>query len=261
MERKKKLQLARQAAEAKLNEESSEPATKRPKIGSDEKADAPATDNTSTTSPLPTSPSPVPQVMEAESKDNADGDEGEDGEVAEEPATEAAEANEEKPAVANPFAATGKPSGFGIVASSFGGTAAPFGSGQTPVFGSSAATTLPTGSAFGTKPAAKDASGGGAFLNITPPGAQAAPPTFAFGSSGSITLPTPSIAARSSSGSSPFGMFAPSGGGFGVFGASAGGAKPLFGSPPAATSPAPAPEGESKQEGETQEEKEGSEIV
>jgi nucleoprotein TPR len=88
------------------------------------------------------------------------------------------------------------------------------------------------------KPAELGASGSSAsFLNIKPPGSSTAPPVFSFGTTSSITLPTPSLPAPVAP--SPFGAFASSTSTptFGSFGSVAGGgagpstSMSLFGSP------------------------------
>jgi hypothetical protein len=116
-------------------------------------------------------------------------------------------------------------------------TATPFGmqATMTPFGGFGSGTAVPIlgqGSGFGST-----MTGGGAFLDIKPPGSSSAAPTFSFGSSPSITLPMPS---QTLSAPSPFGVFgggtASTGSAF-TFGQSSTSfaAAPLFGSPTATT--------------------------
>ena len=124
----------------------------------------------------------------------------------------------------------------------FGGAGAAFGS--TPswtspptAFGQQPAGGGPTATFGFGKPAEPGAAGSSAsFLNIKPPGSSTAPPVFSFGTTSSITLPTPSLPAPLAS--SPFGAFGSSTPTFGSFGSVGGGAGgpsstslSLFGSP------------------------------
>jgi hypothetical protein len=103
------------------------------------------------------------------------------------------------------------------------------------IFGQSSSVVAPQPSSFGSsvvppsdETASNDASTGGAFLDIKPPGSSATPPVFTFGSSSKITLPTPSLPPPAN----PFGTFGATTS-FGSFGAPAGGIMPsipLFGS-------------------------------
>jgi hypothetical protein len=234
----KKKELQRQAVEAGEN---AEPSQKRQKLES-EKGDAAAA-----SSPVPPAQAPIPsqkdQVMTSESKDK----EEEEGEVAEalveeDSKTETAplsSAPESAGVAVTGGVAFGRPSGLGAI-NPFGGAPAPFGIGSAPVFGSAAS--ISVGTTFGSKVTSNPSSGGGAFLDLTPPGTQATPPTFQFGTGGNITLPTPST--RQTSTNSPFGAFSGSGSGsspnpFGAFGGASpgGGAKPLFGSAAATEEP------------------------
>jgi hypothetical protein len=223
-------------AEARQAGESAEPAQKRPKLESEKDTATVSDEATVATSPFPPAHAPSlsqkDQVMTSESKGGED-EEGEEGEVAEAvvettPPSSAPSSTGAAVAGGIPF---GRPSHLGAV-NPFAGAPAPFGSGSAPVFGSAAS--ISGGTTFGSKAASASSPGGGAFLEMTPPGTQATPPTFQFGNSGNITLPTPST--RQTSANSPFGVFSGSGTGgpnpFGAFGGASpvGGAKPLFGS-------------------------------
>lgn len=127
----------------------------------------------------------------------------------------------------------------------FGGAGAAFGStpswSSTPTaFGQQPAGGGPTTTFGFGKPAEPGAAGSTAsFLNIKPPGSSTAPPVFSFGSTSSITLPTPTLPAPLAS--SPFGAFGssstPTFGSFGSVGGGVGGPSStstslsLFGSP------------------------------
>ena len=146
---------------------------------------------------------------------------------------------------------SGKTPAFGA-SSAFGGAAS--GKSAAPMFGSSSTVAKKAGSGFGsgtsTPPVfgkgtavagddgeAKEKKEGGAFLDLKPPGAGAAPGKFVFGSSASITLPLPKPTTaqpapttgfgafgQSAAGgvkASPFGSAAPSSGGGLTFGSSA----------------------------------------
>jgi hypothetical protein len=109
--------------------------------------------------------------------------------------------------------------------SSFGAPGA-FGQGfQGPTsFGSMATSSTPPASGFG-----------GSFLNMKPPGSSTTAPTFSFGGSATIKLPTPSQAIPTPS---PFGAFGGGSTSFGSFGGGGGvgsgmSTRPLFGSPAA----------------------------
>jgi hypothetical protein len=110
---------------------------------------------------------------------------------------------------------------FGVQASSFGGGAA---FGATSVFGKNAEAT--STSAFGgvdkKSEVVSTSAFGGAFLNMKPPGSSTEPPQFSFGSSSSITLPTPSSISPQASLFNAFSSPSFNSGGVG--------AKPLFGS-------------------------------
>lgn len=144
----------------------------------------------------------------------------------------------------------GKPSTFGSGTPFGGGTpfgiAPTFGSGKAGAsltFGSSS--TVPKmGSEKGESSSAKasvigkpSSFGGGAFLNLKPPGSTGAAPKFSFGSSTSITLPTPAKGTPSSSARfGAFGQGSASPFGSGLSHASAQ-AQPLFGTSSTVTKP------------------------
>ena len=127
----------------------------------------------------------------------------------------------------------GKPSTFG--------SGNPFGSGGTfgmpaaPLaFGSSSTlakkeTDLGESSPKPTSGDEPPAFGGGAFLNMKPPGSTKAP-KFTFGSSSSITLPTPAKGLPAAS-ATTFGVFGQGPGGASPFGGGMSQAQPLFGAP------------------------------
>ena len=115
-------------------------------------------------------------------------------------------------------------------ASLFGSSTATFGQ-PSILFGASPSAALPAIGTFSSDTAPPF--GSAAFLNIKPPGSSAAPPTFMFGSSSNITLPTPML--PTAPGPSPFGAFGPAGS-TSSFGTAFGAAptlqaQPLFGAP------------------------------
>jgi hypothetical protein len=145
----------------------------------------------------------------------------------------------------------GKPSTFGSDTPFGGGTpfgmASTFGSGKAGAsltFGSSA--TVPkmgpekgeSSSAQASVTDKPSSFGGGAFLNMKPPGSTGVAPKFSFGSSTSITLPTPAKGTPSSSARfGAFGQGSASPFGSGLSRASAQ-AQPLFGTSSTVTKPA-----------------------
>ena len=133
--------------------------------------------------------------------------EGEEGE-AEDSAMEAVDTTSASQDEKGEASAESKPAPFGMAPNPFA-TSAPapiavvFGQSSTIAGGGfGAVATSGTGS-FGSAPV-NPAAFGGAFLNIKPPGSSATPPTFSFGSSSTIKLPTPS---QNPPAISPFGAF------------------------------------------------------
>lgn len=177
--------------------------------------------------------------------------------------------------VGGSFPAFGTSAG-GPVPAFGGGSSALFGSASAapgPPFGTSTSATAPFGSTpafssgtgLGNQPTTSGETPGsnteGSLPTMTPQGQAVS--TFTFGSSGLITLPTPSQPSRANSNNSPFGVFSgsgtSSGSPFGVFGP--GGPRPLFGTQQAAAAAEQTKdeEDEGKENEETTGKKEGEE--
>ena len=223
LEKKRKLALAqKKLAQVKKDDADAPapaPAQKKAKSSSDEPHPS--------SSPVKEEPKEEEKATEPAKEEPAkdepeEGEEAEQGEVEETKASEAKVVEEKTSAatfpvasstpstIHNPFGAPAPaPLGSAAQTTTIGGSAsgaAPtfgqtstFGSGAT--FGSTSFGKKPEGasasaSGFGANKAegttTATASGFGAFANIKPPGTSPAPPAFTFGTSGSITLPTPS---------------------------------------------------------------------
>jgi hypothetical protein len=178
-----------------------EPSAKRTKVTDDENpTEAVLTDDAAPAAIAEEVPDEASDSEQAKVPTSNEG-RSEEGEMDETGIEEAGEASKEEETSATGTSKPDQTSTTGSLSASapraFGsGTAKPFVFGQSSgfggggTFGSSAAPTL-----LGKKPEASSASTsafGGAFLDMKPPGNLTAPPLFSFGSSSSITLPTPS---------------------------------------------------------------------
>ncbi len=213
LEKKRKLILAMQKKKEQMEQES---AGKDERVSKKSKSDEPTASD-----PILSKELEIPDTTLAASKDQDETEEGRVESAVERETVEEEVAVEATPptplnAAANTFSPQGtgfgsnKPT-FGIASGGFGhtgfgtafgqssmsapattfGQASGFGAGSTdgsffgakaPVSGSSSTGFGGTSTGFGS---------GSSFLNIKPPGSSATPPTFTFGSSASIVLPTP----------------------------------------------------------------------